>query len=219
MPAGHRARWLEAFIDGCDLSPLEQAYAGLGSAAYRPDLMIKVVLLEVFEGRPSPAQWARDVRENEPPKWIGRGIRPSRTALYDFRDRLGGTIQELHASMVQQAIREGLIDPRQGVQDGTFTRACASRHRTINLTVLQRRHAELQAAIAQDELGQSPAAVPRWMAQIHRSGTYAIVAHDSARCRWGLGIAKPDLVLWVGAEGSEPRASKLVGWRICTAPN
>ena len=165
MPAGHRARWLEAFIDGCDLSPLEQAYAGLGSAAYRPDLMIKVVLLEVFEGRPSPAQWARDVRENEPPKWIGRGIRPSRTALYDFRDRLGGTIQELHASMVQQAIREGLIDPRQGVQDGTFTRACASRHRTINLTVLQRRHAELQAAIAQDELGQSPAAVPRWMAQ------------------------------------------------------
>ena len=127
--------------------------------------MVKVVLLEVFEARPSPAQWARDVRENEPLMWIGRGIQPSRTALYDFRDRLGGTIQELHASMVQQAIREGLLDPRAGVQDGTFTRACASRHRTINLTVLQRRREELQAAISQDESGQPPAAVPRWMAQ------------------------------------------------------
>jgi transposase len=165
LPARHRARWLEAFIDGCDLSPLEQAYAGLGSDAYRPDLMVKVVLLEVFEGRPSPSQWARDVQENKPLMWIGRGIRPSRTALYNFRDRLGGTIQELHARVIQQAIREGLLDPREGVQDGTFTRACASRHRTINLTVLQRRRAELGAAISLDELGQSPAAVPRWMAQ------------------------------------------------------
>ena len=126
--------------------------------------MLKVVLLEVFEGRCSPAQWARDVRENKPLMWIGRGIRPSRTALYNFRDRLGGTIQELHARVIQQAIREGLIDPREGVQDGTFTRACASRHRTINLTVLQRRLAELQTAISQDESGQS-ATAPRWMAQ------------------------------------------------------
>jgi transposase len=165
LPARHRARWLEAFVDGSDLHALERGYAGLGSEAHRPDLMLKVVLLEVFEGRRSPAQWARDVRENKPLMWIGRGIRPSRTALYGFRDRLGGTIQELHARMVQQAIREGLIDPQEGVQDGTFTRACASRHRTINLTVLQRRLAELQTAISQDESGQPPAAVPRWMAQ------------------------------------------------------
>lgn len=156
---------MEAFVDGCDLSALEQAYAGLGSAAYRPDLMLKVILLEVFEERRSPAQWSRDVRENEPLMWIGRGIRPSRTALYDFRDRLGETIQELHGRVVQQAIQEGLLDPREGVQDGTFTRAWASRHRTINLTVLQRRRAELQAAISQDESGSPPTAVPRWMAQ------------------------------------------------------
>lgn len=156
---------MEAFVDASDLSALERAYAGLGSDAYRPDLMLKVVLLEVFEGRRSPAQWARDVRENEPLMWIGRGIRPSRTALYNFRDRLGGTIQELHARVVQRAIREGLINPREGVQDGTFTRACASRHRTINLITLQRRRAELQAAIFQDELGPPPVAVPRWMAQ------------------------------------------------------
>jgi transposase len=163
LPADHRARWLEAFIDGSDLAALERAYAGLGSKAHRPDLLVKVILLEVFEGRCSPAQWTRDVRGNDPLKWIGRGIRPSRTAMYNFRDRVGGPIQELHARMVQQAIQEGLIDPREGIQDGTFTRACASRHRTINMTVLLRRRAELQAAISQDELGQPPAPVPRWM--------------------------------------------------------
>lgn len=156
---------MEAFIDGSDLSALEQAYAGVGSEAHRADLMLKVVLLEVFEGRCSPAQWARDVHENKPLMWIGRGIQPSRTAMYDFRDRLGGSIQELHARVVQQAMREGLIDPREGIQDGTFTRACASRHRTIKLTVLQRRRAELLAAVSQDESGQPPDAVPRWMAQ------------------------------------------------------
>ena len=152
-------------MDGLELSALEEAYRGVGSAAHRADLMLKVALVEVFEGRRSPAQWHRDVRDNQALLWIGRGIQPSRTALYNFRDRLGDVIQELHAGMVRQGIAEGLIDAKEGVQDGTSTRACASRHRTINMSVLQRRREELVAAISQDKTGRSPETVPRWMAK------------------------------------------------------
>jgi transposase len=165
LPADHRARWLELYVDGLDLSVLCEAYRGSGSEAYRPDLLLKIALLEVLEGRRSPAQWTKDVRENIPLLWLGRGIQPSRTALYDFRDRLGDTIEQLHAGMVRQGIDEGLIDPKEGVQDGTSTRACASRHRMINRTVLQRRREELQVAITQDQTGQPQATVPAWMAK------------------------------------------------------
>jgi transposase len=168
LPANHRVRWLEEFIDGLDLSSLWATYRGVGSEAHRPDLMFKIVLYQAFEGRLSPASWAKAVPESIPLLWLGRGIQPSRTALYNFRDRVGDVIQDVHATMVRQAIAQGLIDPKEGVQDGTTIRACASRHRTINRKVLARRQTELQAVIAQDEAGQSPATVPKWMAQTRR---------------------------------------------------
>lgn len=127
--------------------------------------MLKIAVWETLEGRRSPAQWARDVHENLVVRWLGQGIRPSRTALYDFRDRMGNVIQEIHATVIRQGMVEGLMDPQEAVQDGTFIRACASRHRTINMTVLNRRREELAAAIAQDETGESIPMAPRWMAK------------------------------------------------------
>lgn len=158
-------RWLERYVDSQDLSPLEAAYRGVGSAAHRPDLLLKIALYETLEGRLSPARWARDVKDSVVLLWLGRGLTPSRTALYNFRDRLGGLIQELHARMVGQALHEGLIAPHEGVLDGTTTRACASRHRLVNRSVLERRIGELQATQALDQGGRSPETVPGWMAK------------------------------------------------------
>jgi transposase len=164
----HRARWLEQYIDSQDLSALEETYRGVGSEAYRPDLLLKIALYENLEARRSPAQWARDVKENIALLWLGRGIQPCRTALYNFRDRLGDSIGKVHTGMVRQAIQEGLLEPKEGVLDGTTTRACASRHRTVNRGILERRHGELQATIALDQAGQEPATVPGWMAKTPR---------------------------------------------------
>jgi transposase len=165
VPADHRVRWLETFVNGLDLSSLWETYRGVGSEAHRPDLMLKIVLYQVLEGNLSPASWAKNVTESIPLAWLGRGIQPSRTAMYNFRDRVGDVIREIHAAMVRQAIEERLIEPKVGVQDGTTIRACASRHRTINRTVLVRRQEALQAAIAQDATNQPPVTIPQWMAR------------------------------------------------------
>jgi len=156
---------LEGYLDGQDLSALEATYRGVGSAAHRPDLLLKIALYETLEGRRSPAQWARDVKENVALLWLGRGLAPCRTALYNFRDRLSDVIEDLHARMVRQAMYEGRIDPHQGVQDGTTTRACASRHRLVHRRVLERRIGELQATQALDQRDQPPDTVPGWMAK------------------------------------------------------
>lgn len=165
MAANHRVRWLERYIDSQDLSALEAAYRGAGSEAHRPDLLLKIAMWEILEARRSPAQWARDIREHIPLQWLGRGLEPSRTALYQFRDRLGGVIQELHTGMIEQAIQEGLVVAEEGVLDGTSIRACASRHRMVNNSILERRIGELQATILLDQTGQRPDLVPSWMAK------------------------------------------------------
>ncbi|MCY2993768.1 MAG: hypothetical protein NTY19_38725 [Planctomycetota bacterium] len=48
-----------------DRSLLEEAYRGVGSAAYPPELMLKMVMFETLEGRCSPAQWCRDTRDHQ----------------------------------------------------------------------------------------------------------------------------------------------------------
>ncbi len=164
MPQDHKARWLAAFVDEMDLTELEAMYHGVGSQAYPPALMLKVVLLEMLEGRLSPSRWAKDLWENVALQWIGMGIRPRRTALYEFRDRVGKVITELHTAVVRKAIAAGLVLGESGVLDGTAIRACASRHRLLNQSRLQRRCAELEAALQQDVAGATVESPPKWMA-------------------------------------------------------
>lgn len=127
--------------------------------------MLKVVLYEVLEGHLSPSQWTRHVRENDPLRWLGQGIQPSRTALYNFRDRLEEHVLEMHAQAIRAALEEGLTTAKSAVQDGTSVRACASRHHLLNEETLAKRLDMLVAAVAQDTAGQPMANEPYWMAE------------------------------------------------------
>ena len=88
LPAEHLARRVNDAIDLLELGPLWDSYLGVGKKALRPDLLLKAVLYEMQSKRPSPAQWAKDVRESEPVRWLLFGMEPCRACLYDFRDRL-----------------------------------------------------------------------------------------------------------------------------------
>lgn len=171
LPEQHLAHIVEAELSymertqGCFLETLEGAYRGSGSRAHQPGLMLRMVLYEILDGRRSPAQWHRDTLVNKALHWLGRGIQPSRTAFYTFRDRMGTIIQSLHESLMKQALADDLLNGETGVLDGTFVRACASRHRVVNLKTLTLRQEQLQAACQCDEQLQPLDIIPNWMAQ------------------------------------------------------
>jgi transposase len=156
---------IDAFVSGLDQTSLQVSYLGVGSLAHDPDLMLRIVLYETYQGHLSPAQWARDVRDSDALRWLGQGIQPSRSALYNFRNRLSEPVFEMHAQAIRQAIAEGLTAAESGVLDGTSTRACASRHQLVNEDKLTKRLQELETAVAQDVAGQSVESRPRWMAE------------------------------------------------------
>ena len=126
--------------------------------------MLKMVLFEYLEGRLSPAQWHRDASEHDAMRWLGRGIEPSRTVWYRFRDRMSNVVEELHHDLIQRAVAQDRVDAEVGVQDGTTIAACASRHRVVNQKTLFKRQAILQQAIESDQLGNPLAEdTAKWM--------------------------------------------------------
>jgi transposase len=164
LPEDHPARLIDQAVDHLDLSALFNSYAGTGSRAYRPDLMLKIVLYELHTAEQSPTHWARDVRFRDELKWLGLGIRPSRSRLFDFRDRLGPLLGAFHQQVVKRATELGMTTASRAALDGTALPAAASRHRLLNRATLEKRLGQLAEAIARDRQGGVSQRRPGWMA-------------------------------------------------------
>lgn len=162
---------------------MRAVYAGVGSLGYPPELLLAVVILELLDGRGSPAQWHRNSRENVAARWLLRGHQPSRSAWYDFRNRIGGVLRQLNALVVGLAQREGFLDSEgRTVQDGTIVRACASRHRMMNSGTLDRRLSALRQSVSEEIPSGSPDAPPEpWIAKSRRGRLAQLRRYESAR--------------------------------------
>jgi len=134
-------------------------YRGSGSQPYDPMTLLKMVLYQYLKGNQSPAAWHEEAKLNEAMQWLGRGYVPSRRTWYEFRDRLGKFIEQIHEQIITTALEEERLDPTVGVQDGTAVAACASRHRMVNRSTLEKRTEQLGAILQ----GEFDDALPRWV--------------------------------------------------------
>lgn len=162
---------VEQTIKGLDLTLLRQVYRGTGSKPYPPELVLAIVLFLILRGLRSPAQWAENASTKDQCKLLGRGITPSRTAMYDFRDRAAKFIENIHDAVVRRAIEEDLIRPEDGCLDGTFVASTASRHHVYRISQISKRLAIIKRAIAGlDDVRQVASnrplqSLPSWLAK------------------------------------------------------
>lgn len=161
----HLARHLAAAVDTLDFGPLLDSYLGVGKRPLRPDLLLKMVLFEMHYQRPSPAQWARDVRESDPVRWLLFGMEPSRARLYSFRDRIAPFLEEWNAQVLQTAIAETLTPARRVALDSSTVAAHASRRQLLNEERLHKRLGAIDEALERVEHGEAASADPRWLSQ------------------------------------------------------
>ena len=135
-------------------------YRGGGSPPFDPMPLLKMVLYQYLTGNQSPATWHREAKVNLAVQWLGRGYTPAYRTWYEFRDRVGEFIEEVHQQIIARALEEELLDPTVGVQDGTSFAACASRHRMLNRPTLDKRMKQLDAVINNEFDDQIPKWVP-----------------------------------------------------------
>jgi transposase len=159
----HLARRVARAVAGLDLSPLVDSYLGVGKKALRPDLLLRLVLYEMHNNRPSPAQWARDARESEAVRWLLFGMEPSRSWLYDFRDRLAPFLAAWNAEVLHAAMDEELTLATRAALDSTSVAACAARRQLLNKERLQQRREVIDKACERVAHGEIITDGPQWL--------------------------------------------------------
>lgn len=165
LPLDHLARRVDEVVEMLDLTPLFASYLGVGKRALRPDLLLKMVFFEMRSNRPSPAQWARDVCESEPLRWLLMGIEPSRSRLYEFRDRIAAFLPAWNAQVLQAAIEEQMTTAQRAALDSTSVAAHASRRKLLNQERLQQRQAVIDEALRRAGRGEGLSDPPGWLAK------------------------------------------------------
>ena len=161
----HSARRVAEAVELLDLEPLFDSYLGVGRKPLRPDLLLKLVLYEMQMNRPSPAQWALDVRHSEPVRWLLWGMEPSRARLYAFRDRLADCLPAWNAGVLAMAVAEKMTPAQRVSLDSSSVAAHAGRRRFLNEQRLQQRRATVDAALETRQRGEAPANPPSWLAR------------------------------------------------------
>jgi transposase len=160
LPPDHLARRVRFLVEQLDLDSLLETYSGVGGPIHPPDLLLAFVLFETQSGRLSPAQWFTDSRDSIPARWLLRGLRPTRSVFYRFRDHLpAGLVDDLNRSVLLRAQAEGHTTAENGSLDGTYTAAYGSRHRLLTRNALAHRLHVLNDAIEAANAGDADSRV------------------------------------------------------------
>jgi transposase len=110
-------------------------------------------------------------------------MRPSRTALYEFSDRLARFWDDWNQQTLHTAQDQGVCLGDRVALDGTLIAALASRHRMVNQKTLTDRLAALNQVVAANEGGLVTENKPGWMAKHPETREIQLQRHEQAQVR------------------------------------
>jgi transposase len=147
LPEDHLARFIVEVVDGLDVSQLEKAYQGRGSAAYHPALLLSLLVYGYATGVFSSRKIERATYDSVAFRFIAAGSHPDHDTLATFRrrflDELAGIfVQVLAMAQEMKLLKLGTIS-----LDGTKIRANASRHSALSHGHIEKIEAQLKAEV------------------------------------------------------------------------
>lgn len=157
LPESHLARYVVEVVEGLDLSKLESVYAGRGSAAYHPAMLLSLLIYGYATGAYSSRKIERASYDSLAFRFIACDQHPDHDTLASFRRRHG---EQFAATFVQvlQIARENQVSRFGTVSlDGTKIHANASRHSALSYAHAEKIEAQLKAE-AQEMLKLAEAA-------------------------------------------------------------
>ena len=147
LPESHLARYVVEVVEGLDLSKLESVYAGRGSAAYHPAMLLSLLIYGYATGAYSSRKIERASYDYLAFRFIACDQHPDHDTLASFRRRHG---EQFAATFVQvlQIARENQVSRFGTVSlDGTKIHANASRHSALSYAHAEKIEAQLKAEV------------------------------------------------------------------------
>ncbi len=147
LPEDHLARFIVEVIDGLDLSRLEKAYAGRGSAAYHPAVLLGLLVYGYATGVFSSRKIERATYDSVAFRFIAAGSHPDHDTLASFRRRFLDELSEVFVQVLEMAREMKLLKLGTVSLDGTKIKANASRHSALSHGHIEQLEIQLKAEV------------------------------------------------------------------------
>jgi len=132
LPQRHLARFVVEVIDGLDLSELEKAYRGSGSASYHPAMLLGLLVYGYATRVFSSRAIERATYDSVAFRYLAGNEHPDHDTIAAFRKRFLVQIEALFIDVLRLARTMGMLKLGTVAIDGTKVHANASRHSALS---------------------------------------------------------------------------------------
>ena len=132
LPQDHLARFIVEAIEQLDLTTLTRAYAGRGSAAYHPEVMLGLLVYGYASSVFSSRRIERATYDSVAFRYLAAGSHPDHDTLATFRRRFLDELADVFLQVLELASEMKLLKLGTIALDGTKLHANASRHSALS---------------------------------------------------------------------------------------
>jgi transposase len=148
LPAKHLARLIVETVEQLDLRAIEDSYAGRGERAYRPKMLVALLLYGYATGVFSSRKLERSCFESVVFRFIAANTSPDHDTIADFRKRILPELPGIFLQVLLVAKELGVLRVGQISLDGTKIKANASKHHALSYAHAGKIKAKLRREIA-----------------------------------------------------------------------
>lgn len=155
LPEDHLARFVVELVDQLDLTALEKAYAGRGSKAYHPGMLLSLLFYGYATGVFSSRKLEAATYDSIAFRFISANTHPDHDTIATFRRRFMAQLEPLFTAILVLAAEMGFLKLGTVSLDGSKLKANASKHKALSwghaLKLEQRLEEEVRALLAMAE--------------------------------------------------------------------
>lgn len=147
LPQNHLARFVVEVIDQLDLSELTRQYAGRGSDAYHPAMLLGLLVYGYATGVHSSRKIERACHDSVAMRFIAANTQPDHDSIATFRRRFLPQIEALFVQVLMLAREMKCLKLGTIALDGTKIAANASKHSALSWEHANRIEAQLREEV------------------------------------------------------------------------
>lgn len=155
LPEGHLARFVVEVVEQLDLTSITAAYAGRGSKAHHPEMLLALLFYGYATGVFSSRKLERGTYDSVAFRYLAANDHPDHDTIATFRKRFLAELKPLFVQILLIAQQMGVFKLGTVSLDGTKIHANASKHRALSwqyaCKLEQQLKAEVEALLRQAE--------------------------------------------------------------------
>ena len=147
LPENHLARFIVGAVEQFDLRHVEDSYEGRGYRAYRPKMLLALLIYGYAVGTFSSRKIERATVDSIAFRYIAANTSPDHDTIADFRRRVLPELPKIFLQLLLLAKELGFLKVGQVSIDGTKIKANASKHHALSHGHIGRIQAHLRREI------------------------------------------------------------------------